>query len=94
MCMGHELLSWFHFRFGLAGVLVGPPRLDVTLPIRSDSDPDPDSNPMWSMDPERPVKVFKKSDQEVKTLGLDPAPELNPFSATAWIRILIQKNYL
>ncbi len=90
MCMPHELLSWFHFRFGLDGVLVGPPGLDVTLPIRSDSDPDPDSDPMWSMDPERPVKVVKKSYQEVKTLGLDPAPELNPFSATAWIRIRTQ----
>jgi hypothetical protein len=66
----------------------------VTGPIRSYSDPDPDLDPIWSMDPERPVKVFLKSDQEVKTLGLDPAPELNPFSATAWIRILIQKKYL
>ncbi len=53
MCMPHELLSWFHFRFGLDGVLVGPPGLDVTLPKRSDSDPDPD--PIWSMEPERPV---------------------------------------
>ncbi len=94
VCMGHELLFWFHFCFGLDGVLVGPTGLDVTLPIRSDSDPDPDSDPMWSMDPERPVKVFKKSDQEVKTLGLEPDPEQHDsgsgFRKNAFIRIRIQ----
>jgi hypothetical protein len=89
--MGHELLSWFHFRFGLDGVLVGPSGLDVTMPIKSDSDPD--SDPMWSMDPERPVKVIKKSYQEVKTLGLEPDPEQHDSGSglrnNAFIRIRI-----